>query len=494
MNGHLLQQKIQEDPVGVFYDKVLGCTHYDIQDRITQSVFQNQRTTVRSCHGAGKSYIAAKVGNAFLFAYPNSIVLTTAPTWRQVEDVIWREWNVTHTRSKTKLGGNLLNTKYEIDKRWYAKGISSDNPNNVQGYHAEHLLLICDEAGGMLPSMLDAIQGLLTSANVRVLYIGNPTCGSGPFFDSHHKDKAQLWEKIRISVFDTPNFIVNGIHSVEDLKKYKTRAEVMELPLKYPQLVTPLWAWERMVDWGEDSPIFQARVLAEFPAESEYTLIALAHVDAAVERKYSDEEKSQWPHGKTIGIDVARYGSNNTVFVGMHHKEMMALDWHNGKNTMETCGKAIEMFERLGCNKNQDRFVVDDTGVGGGVTDRLVELGYNVLPVNFGSNSSDERFFNLKAEIMWNMRDLFLTGNIKIIDKGKLAAQLPTIEYEYTSNGKLKIVSKETMSKRGMESPDFADALALATWGNYTKIGGYVDSDVDIEGETLAGNLLNRKF
>ena len=495
MDAKLFQQRIQQDPVGVFYDQVLGCGHYDVQDEITESIFRNQCTSVRSCHGAGKSYIAAKAGNAFLFAYPNSIVLTTAPTFRQVEDVLWREWRTTHAEAKSNLGGNLLRTRYEIGPKWYAKGISSDKPDNVQGYHAEHLLLICDEVGGMPHEILKRANGILTSKNVHVLYIGNPTSGAGPFFDSHHKDSANLWHKIRISVFDTPNFKANNLKTLQDLKKFRYREELDELKLPFPQLVTPTWAWERMQEWGEDSPMFQALVMAEFPNESEYTLIGLTQVDAAVKKEYTDEERLQFPIGKTIGIDVARYGSNNTVFVGMNHNEMVRMDWHNGKNTMETCGKAIAMFDEMGCNKNQDRFVVDDTGVGGGVTDRLLEEGYNVLPVNFGSNSEDDRFFNLKAEIMWNMRDLFLSGEIKILDEGKLVAQIPTLEYEYTGNGKLKIVSKKTMTKKGVDSPDFADALALATWGNYTKIEGYLYSGgSNEESSTLAGDLVNQIF
>jgi phage terminase large subunit len=490
------QKAIQKDPPGIFYDKVLGCGHYDIQDEITRSVFNNQRTTVRSCHGSGKSYTAARVGNAFLFAFPNSIVLNTAPTFRQVKDVYWKEWHVAHQNSKTNLGGKLLDTQYEINKKWYAKGISSDRPDNVQGYHAEHVLLIVDEPPGVPHNVLEATQGILTSSNVRVLYIGNPTVGSGPFYDSHHGRVSEFWNKIKISVFDTPNFKKNGIHNLRDLKKFKTREEVANLPLAYSALVTPLWAWERMEEWGEDSPIFQARVLAEFPSESEYTLIGLCYVQQAIERKFDHEEKKQWPHnGKSIGIDVARYGSNATVLCAMNRKEMLDIDWHQGKNTMETVGKAIAMFKELGFNKKQDYFVVDDTGVGGGVTDRLREQGYNVIAVNFGANSNDERFFNLKAEIFWNLRDFFLSDDISIIDKGKLASQLPTIEYEYTSNGKLKIVSKEKMMSKGIESPDFADALALAVWVNYTESGGYVyTGNDDFSGDTLAGNLLNQEF
>jgi phage terminase large subunit len=486
-----LQQRIQNDPIDIFYDKILGCSYYDIQEEITRSVFKHQRTTVRSCHSSGKSYTAAKIALAFLFAYKDSIVLTTAPVWRQVEDVMWREIHQTFNKSKIKLGGEMLKTRYELDSKWYAKGFSSDKADNVQGYHAEHILIIVDEPPGVKSDVMTAIESILTSKNVKLLLIGNPTCGSGFFYNSHFGKNAGSYNKIKISVFDTPNFRANEIYTMNDLKKFTSKEQLMALELPYPQLVTPLWAWERMHDWGEESPVFCARVLAEFPAESEYTLISLLNVEQAVERQYTDADRLHWPRGKTIGIDVARYGSNSTVFAAMQHKEMLDMDWHTGKDTMMTCGKAIDMFNRLGMDKGQDSFVVDDTGVGGGVSDRLAEQGYNVLPVNFGSSSSDERFFNLKAEIFAHLKDMFMKGDISILDEGKLVSQLPTIEYEITSNGKLKIVSKEKMTAKGIESPDFADALALACHGGYREHGNFVISD---KSPTMAGNLLNQTF
>ena len=95
------QASIQKDPI-VFFDNVLGATHWSKQDEITRSVFRNQRTTVKSCHGIGKSYIAARIVLAFLFAYKDSVIVTTAPTFRQVENILWREIRTAAKRSNTK--------------------------------------------------------------------------------------------------------------------------------------------------------------------------------------------------------------------------------------------------------------------------------------------------------------------------------------------------------------------------------------------------------
>lgn len=487
-------QKIAQEEPTAFYDDQLGCTYWEKQKEITESVFVNPRTSVASCHGSGKTYIAARCALAFLYSFVDSLVITTAPTFKQVENQIWRELRDAHKSAKVPLGGNLLKTKLDIDEKWYAMGVSSDNPDNLHGFHAEHVLIICDEAAGIQPPILDSVEGSLTSANVHLLYIGNPTIGYGPFFDSH---KSRLFNKIKIDVFSTPNFKINGIKTINDLRKFKTQEEVMQLKVANPHLVTPYWAWSRLEAWGEDSPMFRAKVLAIFPEEGEDTLIGLNYVQEALEKEFDEKEWELRPRANVIGIDVARFGSDETVFSVMDNLELLDVDWHTGKDTMKTAGKAIRLFREYGFKKEFDWFVVDDTGVGGGVTDRLVEEGYNVLRVNFGESSSDqETYANLKAEIFWHLRSVFRGNEIKIIDRGKLVGQLPTVRYDMTGKGQIAIVDKKKMKKEGFTSPDFADSLALAVWGVYNCAGGSapVNPDQGKGSVTGGGGLINRNF
>jgi len=463
------QETIQQDPI-YFFDSVLGCSHWSAQDEILRSVFKNQRTTVKSCHGTGKSYSAARIAHAFLFAYKNSIVVTTAPTFRQVENILWREMRQAASQSKMKLGGNMLKTKFEIDDKWYAIGISSDKDDNFQGFHAEHLLVIADEAAGVPETTMQVIEALMTSAGTRQLLIGNPTNTNGTFCASH---KSDLYTKISISCFDTPNFTKNGIKDLTDLLKL-TRPELEAMPLVYPELVTPLWAWERAESWGIDSPMFQSRVLAEFPEEGDDTLIKLSHIERALQKEWDEEQWKFRPQRKAIGIDVARKGSDSTVGIAFDNGKMFEKMFsYVGKDTMKTVGHAVALFNDLGFSKEFDTFVVDDTGVGGGVTDRLLELGYNVLPVNNAESASDkEKFRDIKAEIFWNLRQAFLEGSISIHDISRIIQDLSSIRYDYMSSGKLFIVSKKDMKRDGLPSPDFADALALAYYGTQMIDGG----------------------
>lgn len=493
-SAEAFQEAIRKDPV-VFFDCVLGATHWSKQDEIARSAFRNQRTTVKSCHGIGKSYVAARIVLAFLFAHPDSVVVTTAPTFRQVENILWREIRAAAKKSVIPLGGNLLKTKYEIDEKWYAIGLSSDKEDNFQGFHANNLLVVADEAGGIVEKTLTVMEALLTSEGSRLLYIGNPTKASGGFYESH---KSSAYHRISIPCFDTPNFTISKIRNVGDLKKM-TREEVAALPLVYPELITPLWVYDRIESWGETSAIFQSRVLAVFPEEGNDTLIRLSDLEAALEKEWDGAEWARRPRRNSIGIDVARFGGDTTVLIAMDNGRMREdIVAYNGKDTMVTVGHAIALFNSLGFMKEFDTFVVDDTGVGGGVTDRLVELGYNVIPVNNASSASDtEKFRDIKAEIYWMLRLAFINGEIRIHDVGRLIKDISNVKYDYMSNGTIFIKSKKKMKEEGLDSPDYADALALAYYGSSVVDGGDAvigDDDGAGESRTVTGGVMRKKF
>lgn len=132
------------------------------------------------------------------------------------------------------------------------------------------------------------------------------------------------------------------------------------------------------------------------------------------------------------------------------------------------------------------------------MTDRLVEQGYNVIPVNNGSAPSDtDTFRDLKAEIFWQLRQGFIDGEIMIYDIGRIIADLSAVKYDFMSNGKIFIKSKKDMKKEGGHSPDFADALALAWYGAKMVDGGSPIIEKKVEeksDDTIVGNIFAKKF
>lgn len=425
----------------IFYSKrVLGSALWKKQQEIAQSVGVNKYTAVRSCFGAGKTKVAADIVLWFLSIHQPSKVITTAPTWLQVEKLLWAEIAKSYHNARVPIGGRLLTTELKVDDDWFALGLSPKidvdrEAERFQGFHAPYVLVIIDEAAGVDTKLWQAARGLILNDNCRFLAIGNPGSPIGDFFNCF---KDPLWNPIHISAFVTPNVVAGK--------------EVI------PGLVTREWIEDRKKDWGESNPLYISKVLAEFPEEAEDVLILLSWVDAA---KNAILEASG-PKG--LGVDVARFGTDWTVITAIHGSKVLEIKAFQGKDTMQTVGWTINTMRKWDIPAHST--CIDDVGVGGGVTDRLHEEGHMVQPVNAGAKTEDPgQFFNLSAEMHWAMRKRFETGNIDIPDNEQLLSQLPARKYSMTSKNQIKIESKDEMKKRGLKSPDFADSLVLAIHG-----------------------------
>lgn len=429
----------QEDPVKFVKDE-LHAKLWKKQVEILKDVRDNTRVAVRSCNGSGKTFIAAHAVLWWLTCFPDSIVITTAPTEHQVRDVLWREIRRAYHENEEIIGGKLLRTSLELDDKHYAQGLSTDTPERFQGFHEGHILFVVDEASGVREGIFEAIEGSMTSKNARMLLLGNPTALSGYFYEAFHSHRS-LWKTVHISAFDTPNF-------------YDDDEEV-----PWPNLVTPQWVKDATVNWGEDSPMYQIRVLGDFPSESEDTLISLKTIESAV------EGKDQVPDGQDgrpveLGVDVARFGSDRTVICARRGDRVIEITSYTKKDTMETAGLVNEFVKR----HSPSCVRVDAIGVGAGVVDRLKELKVpGVTGINVARRATNrEHFANLKAELYDGLRERFQQGRIRIPSDRKLISELASIRYSFSSSGQIRIEDKDELRNRGKPSPDMADALMLA--------------------------------
>jgi phage terminase large subunit len=429
--------------------EVLGFKPWSLQETIIESVRDNRQTSVASCHGAGKTAIAARIALWFLCNHPSSIVLTTAPSKRQVRDLLWKEIGVAHRDSLYPLGGKRLQQELRLSEDWFALGFTAPewDPNKFQGFHAKDILVIADEASGVSRKISEAIAGVLSSENARFLRIGNPTDINTDFGDSF---KTPGVRKIYCSAFDTPNFTEFGI-TQDDIVRDTWRQKITG-PLPNPNLVTPEWVAERFRSWG-NSPLYLSRVLAKFPKQSKDTLIALSHIEAAQTRALEKGE----PH--ELGVDVARYGDDKSSICERWGPVARVRDRFSKTSTMETAGRTKIAIEESGATSTK----IDTVGIGSGVYDRLEEQGMAVVEANAGAGSSDkEKYLNARSEWFWSLHERFESGDIDIDpDDEELAAQLSSIRYKCDSRGRIVIESKEDMKKRGIPSPNDADALAM---------------------------------
>ena len=432
---HSCRQDIWDDPVQWMAD-VLGVQLWARQAEIAEAVRDNPHVAVRSANAVGKSFLAACLTVWYLETQRPAYVVTTSSSWRGVQRVLWPEIRRAVRNARTELGGTLLRTEWRRDEKWGAFGVSADTPENFAGFRTSHgAFVIVDEASAIEPEIYEAIMGLTATGGSRVLMIGNPLRPSGSFYDAFRSD---AWAHLHISALECPN-VVEGRGVI-------------------PGLATRRWVEERKGEWGESSPAYQARVLGEFPEAGEDVLVPLHWVEAALAREAE-------PTGALrMGVDVARFGGDRTALLVRDEGAVRHLEWHTKEDTMTTAGRVLSTArERL--IKARDIFV-DDAGLGGGVTDRLRELGIAVTRVNFGERAIEpDRFANLRAESYWSLREA-------LDPNGPTPLAIPraykAIAYEcgmprigYTSRGQVKLESKDDIRKRLGRSPDLADALAL---------------------------------
>lgn len=233
------------------------------QREILWSVRRNRLTAVPSCHGVGKTAIAATAILDFITEGPCRII-TTAPTWPQVRDLLWAEIAVRHRDSTLPIGGKLDLTRLEYDRDHFAVGLSTDEPENFAGHHSPRILLVVDEASGVHERIYNASKGYLTakSDQTRVLLIGNPTKPAGAFFRACRAGSP--YNVIHMSAFDSPN--VTGEAVPRGVAQALTSAQ---------------WIEEMAEEHGVDSAEYRIRVLGQFAATLGRTYYNPAHIDAA---------------------------------------------------------------------------------------------------------------------------------------------------------------------------------------------------------------------
>lgn len=445
----LLHDRARTDPIW-WIRNILGHDPWEKQIKIIESVRDNKETAVRSCHDVGKSFSAADVALWFLYNHHPSIVLTTAPTDRQVKKILWKEIRMGHQRARYPLGGDLLLQELKLADNWFAMGFTAPeyDPDRFQGFHEVYILVIVDEASGVSEEIFDGISGVLTSEHARLLLIGNPTNPLGRFAKAF---KMPDTSKIVISAFDTPNFTRFGI-TEQDIIADTWQGKITG-PLPRPYLVTPNWVAARYKEWGRDSPLYQAKVLANFPAASPDTLIPLHWIEAAVARTLPPG------HPSVLGVDVARFGTDESTITHRQGSQVRILKVIPVCDTMQLTGEVanhLRMTRAILAN-------IDAVGIGAGVYDRLREQELPAAELQSGAAARDtERFANARAEWWWGLRTRFEEDDIDIEDDAVLIAQLSDVKYRINSRGQIQIEAKEDIKKRTGMSPDRAEGVLYA--------------------------------
>jgi len=434
-----------------FVKDIIGAKPDAMQAEILRSVAVNQMTSVRSGHGVGKSTVEAWVIIWFMNTRPFPKIPCTAPTQHQLFDILWAEvskW----IRNNPLLQKELIWTKEKVymkgySEEWFAVARTASKPDALQGFHADDVLYIIDEASGVDDKIFEPVLGSLSTSGAKLLMCGNPTQLSGFFYDSHNKNRASY-----------ATFHIDGRKS-------------SRVSQDFVQTIINMY--------GEDSDVFRVRVAGDFPLQEDDIFIPLSLIESSIMTECCLPQK---PHIVHIGADIARFGDDKTVIGYKIDEKVIFYKKRQGQDTMKTADDIILLGEQLVQKYHITQPIpvkIDDGGVGGGVVDRLRQIKRNqperfwwleIYPVKFGQRIKHKHYYDSTTYMMAVVKKLLQPydeqGNQKAIElilpnDDDMVAQLSGRKYFITENSKIRIESKKDMKKRGRSSPDEADCVLL---------------------------------
>ncbi|HYW89466.1 MAG TPA: hypothetical protein VFB50_16960, partial [Chloroflexota bacterium] len=382
-----------------------------------------------------------------LCRFPSKAVLT-APTSQQLFDALWselRRWlgeAPAAVQDLLEVYNDRMHLKSAPEQAFVSARTSrAETPEAIQGVHSSNVLLIVDEASGVPEQVFEAGSGSMSTPGAITVLAGNPLRSSG-FFWRTHNDLAASWVAFRVSAADSPR-------------------------------VDPKWVKEQADSYGVASAYYQARVLGEFPMNEDEVLIPRSLVVPACERALPSLSRNEYATA-VWGLDLARFGSASSVLIkriGNSVPEPPQV-WR-AVDLMHIVGAVKVDFESLPPDMRPSAICVDSIGMGAGVADRMTELGLPTVFVNVSESPAvSGRYYRLRDELYGRTRDWFEKRDCSIPRHDRLVNELTSIRYRFTSDGRLRVESKDEMKKRGLASPDVADAFSLTFGlGSDTAIG-----------------------
>ena len=443
-------ERWQKDPSGWVTDR-LGQTVWSKQREIMESVRDNRKTAVRSCHSSGKSHVASLIVSWWLDAHPpgEAFVVTTAPTFAQVRAILWRYIRRMHKAAG--LPGRVNQTEWLIDDELVAFGRKPADADDsaFHGIHAPYVLVVLDEACGIPESLWIGAEAITTGPWCRILAIGNPDNSATQF----HKvsQPGSGWNAIRISAYDTPNF---------------TNEPVSELV--GASLISREWAEEKELEWGKDNALFRSKVEGEFPVDAADTVVRASDVSTC----RIDPEASYTAVDLTpveLGVDVG--GGLDETVIRERRGLVAGREWRIRSDRPE---KIAPLIMRALRESKATKVKIDSIGVGFGVIGELrnaMKRGdhtADIIGVNVSTAARDKKkFINLRAEMWWTLgRDLSASGgwDLSQMENADITcAELLQPRWDLDTSGRIRIESKDEIRKRmSGRSTDHADALLLA--------------------------------
>lgn len=401
-----------------------------------------QRYAAKACKGPGKSTLLSWMGWNFLLTRPFPNCAATSISAANLKDGLWKEMAKWYRRSP------LLQEMFEVRaeriycraykdtwfmsaRSWPTTANKEQQADALAGFHADYLLYLIDEAGGIPDGVMAAAEAALASGvETKIAMAGNPTHLSGPLYRASTTE-AKLW-RLREITADPDD------------------------PMRTPR-VSVQWARETIEKWGgRSNPYVMVNVLGKFPPSSLNALLGPDDVSAVM--GIHVPETAYAKAAKVLGVDVARYGDDSSVIFPRQGVAAFQPIQLRNVDSLQGAGRVARKWAEW----SADACFVDDTGgYGAGWIDQLKSLGRQPIPVGFAAAPNDPQFMNKRAEIIWAMCEAIKQG-LALPEIPELRAELCALTYTFRGD-KILIAPKDAIKEEIGRSPDFSDALAL-TW------------------------------
>lgn len=422
----------RNDPV-CFVREMFGAEPDAWQAEALMALVTNDRLAVRSGHGVGKSTFLAWALIWFLTTRYPAKVPCTAPSANTMFDVLWAEVRMWIRKMPEALAQqyDIISDRISLvggsmESFASARTARREQPDALQGFHSENLLFLIDEAAGVDDVIFQVAAGAGSTEGSKMILTGNPTRTTG-YFSNAFRPGSGWWTRT-VSCLEAKQV---SRKFIEDMKR----------------------------DYGEDSDVYRVRVLGLPPNEDQDSLISFELIENATTRDIVVERRNAiW------GLDVARYGNDTSSLVKRFPRGVVEqpMVW-NKLNTMQLAGRVKSEYDNTPEKERPSSIYVDSIGIGAGVVDRLFELGLPVVGINVSENPAllSELVHRQRDELWWNAKTWLESREVRIPNNERLCNELASIRKSFTSAGKVQVESKDQMKRRGLRSPDVADAFVL---------------------------------
>lgn len=424
----------------IFVREVFGATPDPWQDEILRIFPSKPRIAMKASKGPGKSCLLAWLCWNFLVTRPDPKIAATSISGDNLRDGLWSEmakWRnesqfirETFVWQKERIfAKESPETWWMAARQWSKSADPSTIGNTLAGLHADYIMFVLDESGGMPDAIMATAEAALSSCKEgHLVQAGNPTHLEGPLYRACTAER-RLWHVVEITS-DPDN------------------------PLRSPR-VSADWAKEQIEKYGRDNPWVLVNVFGQFPPASFNALIGPEEVRDAINRRYRDVDFLASP--RILGIDVARFGDDSSII--FPRQGLQAFNPIEYRNLNGTSG--AENTIRKWDDWDADACFIDNTGgFGASWIDNLQRLGKDPIGIHFSATEGvDPQYANRRAEMAFKLVEWIKKGGA-LPDVSNLTAALTQTQYTFKGE-KLIIEPKEDLKAKLGFSPDHMDALML---------------------------------